>query len=256
MAKVFITGATSGLGEGLARHYAGPHTTLGISGRRASLLGRLATELTDRGAVVHVYEADVADSARMRNVSAEFVDAAGGIDVVVANAGVALRRPTIDADVEATAQLFATNVIGVSNTVLSFLPAMLRARAGTLVAVGSIAGFRGLPGHAAYSASKAAVQTFMDALRMELRDSGVHAMTLCPGFVRTPMTARNEHRMPFLLDLDEAVVTMAAAIVRRETTFSFPWPMRVLKEVMKRTPESLLPKLVPSGRRTRRASEP
>src|SRR5882724_3234771 len=221
--RVFITGASSGLGAELARHYAQPGAVLGLCARRVPLLAELAEAVTGRGARAIVYAADVTDTAGMHRLAAEFVRDANGVDVVVANAGIGVGHGTLLGESEPIAELMRVNVIGVTNTVVPFVPAMLQQRSGTLVAVSSVAGLRGLPGRAAYSASKAAVITFMDALRLDLHGSGVHAMTLCPGFVRTPLTADLPGKLPFLISVEEAAEQMTGAIEHRAKTFVFPW---------------------------------
>lgn len=238
--RVLITGASSGLGEGLALHYARPGAIVGIVARRAPALEVLADTLRDRGARALIYPADVTDTKAMRAVAHGFADEARGVDLVIANAGVAMRGPVRESDPSAVADLFAINVAGVTNTLMPFVPIMTAQRGGVLCAVSSVAGHRGLPGRAAYSASKAAVITFVDALRMELAGTGVHAMTLCPGFVRTPMTDVLEERLPFLLERDDAVVCMVHAIEKRVGTYTFPWQMRVLHRVLEHAPEWLV----------------
>jgi short-subunit dehydrogenase len=136
-------------------------------------------------------------------------------------------------------------VIGVTNVIVPFLPVLLRQNSGTLVAVGSVAGYRGLPGRAAYSASKAAILTFMDALRMQLVDTKVHAMTLCPGFVRTPLTARLGRELPFLMEVEEAARLMARAIEARKKTYVLPWQMGLLRHLLAHAPEWLVRRVAP-----------
>jgi short-subunit dehydrogenase len=247
MQRVFITGASSGLGAGLARHYAKPGATLGLVARRAALLDDVAKELRAAGATVHVHVGDVVDTAAMRAASERFVSEAGGVDLVVANAGVGIRDALREGNSEEVAQLMQINVIGVTNTLIPFVPVMLAQRAGVLCAISSVAGHRALPGRAAYSASKKAVTTFMDGLRMDLHGSGVHAMTICPGFVHTPLTEGTQGMM-FAVDCDVAVRTMADAIEARRSTFTFPWQMNLLKEVMTRAPEWLVRRLAPAPR--------
>ncbi len=244
MQRIFITGASSGLGAGLTRHYAKPGATLGLVARRTTLLADLAAELRESGATVHVLPADVADTSAMRVVIERFLADAGGIDLVIANAGVGIRSALHEGNAEEVARLMQINVIGVTNTVVPFVPTMIEQRAGVLCAIASMAGHRAMPGRVAYSASKKAVITFMDGLRMDLHGSGVHAMTICPGFVRTPMIDGVEGTM-FLVELDDAVRAMAEAIEARRDTFTFPWQMNLLKEVMTRAPESWVRRLAP-----------
>jgi len=246
--RVFVTGASSGIGEALARCYADSGACIGLLARRHELLASLAAELERRGAAVHVYAVDVTDSDAVRRAGTDFVERAGGVDRVIANAGVGIRDSLHVGDAEAVARLMAVNVVGVTNTIVPFVPVMLRQGTGTLVAMSSMAGHRGLPGRAAYSASKAAVITFMDALRMQLQGTGVHAMTLCPGFVRTPMTDTLGRKLPFLLEVDEAARLMTRAIEARKSTYTLPWQMDLLRHVMVRAPEWLLRRLAPAPR--------
>jgi short-subunit dehydrogenase len=244
MRRIFITGASSGLGDGLARRLAGANVTLGLVARRKEVLGRLAEELRGVGATVHDYAADVADTSEMKRIASAFVASAGGVDLVVANAGV--RQSGRHADqVTELAKLLQVNVIGVTNTIVPFVPAMVAQRSGVLVAIASVAGFRALPGRTGYSTSKAAVITFMDGLRMELAGTGVHAFAVCPGFIATPMTASITHRAPFMLTVDQAVDEILRALERRPKRWIFPWQMRVLVPLLRLAPEWLVTRLSP-----------
>jgi short-subunit dehydrogenase len=246
--RTFITGASSGLGEALALHYGRSGATIGLLARRAALLEQLGERLRNAGATVQIYAADVSDTDGVRQAAVDFVGRAGGGDLVIANAGVGGPDALLTGDPESVARLMRINVIGVTNTIVPFVPVMRRQGSGTLVAMSSMAGHRGLPWNTAYSASKAAVIAFMDGLRMQLAGTGVHAMTLCPGFVRTPMTAELRHWLPFLLDTDAAVPLMTRAIDRRERTYSFPWQMRLVRRVMLRAPEWLVRRVAAAAR--------
>jgi short-subunit dehydrogenase len=247
MKRIFITGASSGMGAGLAKHYGTRGTTVGLVARRAPLLDELAGELRAAGATVHVYPADVADTAAMGKAIGAFLAAAGGADLVVANAGVGIKSALLEGNAEDVAQLMRVNVIGVTNTVVPFVPALVKQGSGILCAISSMAGHRALPGRVAYSASKKAVTTFMDGLRMDLHGTGVHAMTICPGFVKTPMTT-GLSSMPFVIEQDEAVAAMTSAIAHRRSTFTFPWQMNLLKEVITRAPEWVVRRTAPKAR--------
>jgi short-subunit dehydrogenase len=246
--KIFITGASSGLGEGLARHYARPGAIIGLCARREALLAELARTIEAAGARAVVHAVDVSDTAQMQNAAAAFAAASGGIDLVIANAGIGIPSETLAGKSEPIAKLMRVNVIGVTNTIVPFVPIMVQQGSGTLVAVSSVAGHRGLPGRAAYSASKAAVITFMDALRLDLHGTNVHAMTLCPGFVHTPLTRSLPGKLPFVITTDEAVKLMTGAIDRRARTFTFPWQMRIMSALMKVVPEAMLRRMSPPAR--------
>ena len=245
--RLFVTGAGSGLGEGLADHYARSGAHLGIVGRRESLLRERAEEWVARGARVEVYAGDVADTEFVARTASEFVAAAGGVDLVFANAGVGIANRVLEGESREIAWLMNVNVIGVTNTIVPFVPHMVTQGSGVLCAVGSMAGHQPLPGRAAYSASKACVKTFMSSLRMDLHGTGVHAMTLCPGFVDTPLTVDNPGMM-FVIDVPKAVEYMVRAIEARKRTYTFPWQMNALKEVMARAPEWLIRRLAPAAR--------
>jgi short-subunit dehydrogenase len=247
MKRIFITGASSGIGAALAKHYGTSGTTVGLVARRAAVLDDLARDLRAQGATVGVYPADVADTRAMGEAIRRFVSEAGGVDLVIANAGVGIRSALLEGNAEDVAKLMQVNVIGVTNTVVPFIPLMVKQGSGVLCAVSSMAGHRALPGRVAYSSSKKAVTTFMDGLRMDLHGSGVHAMTICPGFVKTPMTEGMKN-MPFLVELDDAVIAMTGAIAARKDTFTFPWQMNMLKEVLTRAPEWFVRRTAPKAR--------
>jgi short-subunit dehydrogenase len=249
MKNTFITGASSGLGRGLALELASPGARIGVAARRAELLEELVGEIEQRGAEAKAFVLDVTDLRATQSTAQAYLAWAGRIDCVIANAGIGESSRRAPDRAERVAEVFAVNTVGVTNTLLSFLPAMKEQRSGTLVAMGSFAGFRAVPGSASYSASKAAVYTFVEALRMELLGSGVHAMTICPGFVRTPMTDKNHFTMPFLMEPDDAARLMLRAIARQDDVYTFPWQWRLLAKVVKLVPEWAIVRFAP--RKTR-----
>ena len=235
---VFLTGASSGLGEALARHYAKQGATLGLVARRQSELDRVAAALAP--ATVATYAADVRDADAMAAAGRDFVSRHGVPDIVVANAGVSRGTLADHAeDLRAFRDVFDTNVLGIVHTFHPFIAPMRAAKHGTLVGIASVAGFRGLPGAAAYSASKAAAITLLESLRVELRGSGVSVVTIAPGYVATPMTERNPYRMPFLMPPDRAAASMARAIARRKRFHVMPWPMALVGRVLRMLPRPL-----------------
>ena len=250
--KIFLTGASSGLGEALARHYAATGATLGLFARREAELARVAASVAP--ATVVTYPGDVRDATALARAGADFTARFGVPDVVIGNAGISRGTLTQEAgDMAAFRSVFETNVQGLVQTFQPFLAAMTAARHGVLVGVASVAGFRGLPGSGAYSASKAAAITYLESLRVELRGSGVAVVTICPGFIRTPMTAHNPYRMPFLLDADKAARLIARAISRRRRFYVLPWQMRVAGRALKLLPRPLYEwAFFRSGRKPRR----
>lgn len=187
-----------------------------------------------------IFEGDVRDARAIADAAREFIGRFGLPSIVVANAGIS--RGTLTGhpeDLPAFRAVMDTNVLGIVNTFDPFVPAMREARAGTLVGIASIAGFRGLPGAGAYSASKAAAIAYLESLRLELRDGGVAVVTVCPGYIATPMTARNPYRMPFLTDADEAARLIARAIERRRRFYVLPWPMAIVGRLLRMLPRPL-----------------
>jgi short-subunit dehydrogenase len=235
--RVFITGASSGIGAALARHYAARGATLGLVARRAEALAAVAETLSPACAC---YAADVTDAAAMHAAAQDFIARHGLPDVVIANAGISVGTSPEDGDdIAVLARVLATNVVGLAATFQPFVAPMRAARSGTLVGVASVAGFRGLPGAAAYSSSKAGAITWLESLRTELHGSGVRVVTLCPGYVDTPMTRVNRYRMPFLLPADEAARRFARVIDRGRRFAVVPWPMWLASLVLRALPRPL-----------------
>jgi short-subunit dehydrogenase len=191
---------------------------------------------------VLTYPADVRDRERMAEVGRAFIADAGGITLAIANAGVSHGDRLRDGDAGLPAETIGVNVMGVMHTLQPLIPTMIEQGHGHLVAMGSMAGFRGMPGKGAYCASKAAVKTLMDAWRVNLRKHGVRVTTLCPGWVVSELTANNPYRMPFMLDTDTAARKMMRGIERGAATFVMPWQMRMVLPLIKMWPERLLPR--------------
>jgi short-subunit dehydrogenase len=171
-------------------------------------------------------------------------------DVVIANAGISGGTLSEEfSDVEAFEQILRTNVLGVVNTFQPFMKGMLGENRGTFVGVSSIAGVRGLPGSGAYSASKAALTTYLESLRVELHDSGVNVLTVCPGYIKTPMTDVNQFHMPFLMNSDDAADSIIQAIKRNKATHVMPWQMKLVASCMKWLPRVVYDRLASTAPR-------
>jgi len=232
--RIVITGASSGIGEALARHYAGPGTVIGLMARRLEPMQALASSLPGR---FEIYALDVADGVAMERAAREFCSRHGAPDLVIANAGVSIGTHGDDpADVEKLRRVLEINVVGLAATLAAFAPAMRAERRGTLCGIASVAGFRGLPGAGAYSASKAAAIAWLEALRVELVGSGVSVVTICPGYIDTPMTRVNRYRMPFLLPAGEAARRIARAIAARRRLVVIPWQMALVSVLLRLAP--------------------
>jgi len=187
-----------------------------------------------------VYEGDVRDAAVLQRAAADFIARAGVPDIVIANAGISRGTVTDFADdLPAFRAVLDTNVLGIVHTFHPFVAAMRERGRGALVGIASVAGFRGLPGSGAYSASKAAAIAYLESLRVELAGSGVAVVTVCPGYVATPMTERNPYRMPFLLDADKAARLIERAIARRTRFYVLPWPMALVGRALRLLPRPL-----------------
>jgi short-subunit dehydrogenase len=235
--RVFITGASSGIGAALARYYASQGAVIGLVARRADQLQSLAASLEVKTAV---YALDVRDAAALQAAASDFIACFGVPDVVIANAGVS--RGTLTEhpeDLAAFQAVFDINVMGMVHTFHPFIQPMKVAGKGSLVGIASVAGMRGLPGSGAYSASKAAAISYLESLRVELLETGINVTTICPGFIRTPMTDVNDYPMPFMLDVDVAVKKMACMIDQKRRYVLLPWQMAIIGRLMRWLPAGL-----------------
>ena len=238
--KVLITGASSGIGHALALELAEPGTLFALVARRKDRLDALKVELEGQGATALVFAVDVRDSAAMGEVARQFIDAGDGPMLAVANSGISKGDALHKGDPQPMNEVFTVNVLGAINTLAPLIPHMMERREGHLAVVGSVAGFRGLPGKGAYCASKAAVKTLMDAYRPALRAYGIKVTTIAPGWVVSEMTADNSFRMPFLMDTDRAARIIADALARGKRNCVFPWQMRLALPLIRRLPDWIL----------------
>jgi short-subunit dehydrogenase len=235
--KVFITGASSGIGAALAKHYASQGATLGLVARRGELLQELASRLD---VPVATYALDVRNADALSQAAQDFIERFGVPDIVIANAGVS--RGTLTENKENSAAVRAImdiNLFGMVHTFQPFIAAMRQVGKGSLVGIASVAGIRGLPGAGAYSASKAAVISYLESLRVEMAPSGIHVITIAPGYIRTPMTDVNTYKMPFFMEADVAAAKFAKAITNKRRFVVIPWQMGCLMRLMRFIPPFL-----------------
>ncbi|MFE8601910.1 SDR family NAD(P)-dependent oxidoreductase [Archangium violaceum] len=243
-----VTGASSGLGRGLALWFARRGVKVYAAARRRENLEALANEARAANASVEPVELDVADAdntlARIRELDA----ACGGLDLIIANAGFGQETSGKRIKWDTVKKVIDVNVTGAAATLSAVLPQMVERKRGHVVGVASLAAFRGLPRNAAYSASKAFLHIFMESLRVDLRGTGVNVTCIYPGFVKSEMTAQNKFQMPFLLETEEAVERMAKAIVRGDAQYAFPWQMASVMGLLKHLPNAIFDTAMRKGR--------
>jgi short-subunit dehydrogenase len=245
--KVFLTGASSGIGEALARLYAGRGATLGLVARRGDLLQSLKSSLpvaTENSAC------DVRDLQAVKAAASDFIGRHGVPDLVIGNAGVSFGTLTeYEEDVAAFREILEINVMGLVNTFHPFVKPMRERGAGTLAGIASVAGFRGLPGAAGYSASKAAAIRYLEALRVEMHGSGVKVSTVCPGFIRTAMTAKNPYPMPFILEVNDAARRIARVVDSGNSFAVVPWQLAIVGRILAMLPNPVFDRLMARRKR-------
>lgn len=225
---VMITGASSGIGRGLALEIARRGAKLGLVARRVEVIEEVVREIESAKGTAVALPADVqavdAVSAAADSLRASF----GPIDVLIANAGIGPTRDAANFSAAEVSDVMNVNIIGASNSVAAVIPQMVARASGQLVAISSLAAYRGLPRSAAYCASKAAVSAFFESLRLDLGPRGIDVTIIHPGFIRTPLTGGRAAQMPYLMELDDAVGKMVRAIEKRRKQYSFPWQLATI----------------------------
>jgi short-subunit dehydrogenase len=253
----FITGASSGIGQALAARYYQAGYRLALSARRAGEIEAWAVAQGMDPGRVEVYGADVAQVDSIVAAAQQCIERQGLPDVVIANAGISVGMDTSEReDLDVMAQTFAINNIGLAATFHSFVAPMRQRGSGRLVGIASVAAIRGLPGHGAYCASKAGVVSYCESLRTELRASGVKVVTVCPGYVATPLTQGNRYGMPFLLQPAEFAERAYRSIEAGSSYRVIPWQMGVVAKLLRIVPNSLYDRAVQGrGRKKRRGEQ-
>ena len=238
--NVFITGASSGIGEYVAYEYAKQGATIGLAARRKKALEKVSAKCEELGGKPIVYEVDVSNQSDTKNAIDDFITKSGGIDIVIANAGISGKVDLDNGDSTEINRMLSTNILGVTNTVIPTLPTMIKQQSGRVVVISSIAGFRGLPGRSGYSASKAAVRFMANSWRSSFAKNGISFTTICPGFIDTDMTNKHKYHMPFLMNVDIFAKKMVNAIEKKKKTYIVPWQWRFAIPLIKAVPEWLL----------------
>ena len=239
--NVFITGASSGIGEYVAYEYAKQGATIGLAARRKERLEKVFAKCEELGGKPIIYEIDVCNQSETKTAIVNFISESGGIDIVIANAGISGNVELKNGNSDEINRMLSTNILGVTNTVLPAIPTMIKKKSGgRIVVVSSIAGFRGLPRRSGYSASKSAVRFMANSWRSSFVNDGISFTTICPGFIDTDMTNSHKYNMPFLMDVDVFAKKMVNAIKKKKKTYVAPWQWRFVIPLIKIVPEWFL----------------
>ena len=253
---VFITGASSGIGQALAARFHRAGYRLALVARRANEVAHWASGQGFDAASWAVYGADVRDVEAIAAAGQACIQAQGVPDVVIANAGISVGMDTAErADLEVMRATYETNNLGLAATFHPFVAAMRARKSGTLVGIASVAGIRGLPGHGAYSSSKAAVIAYCESLRGELRPFGVKVVTILPGYIDTPLTKGNRYSMPFLMSAEAFADRAYAAIVAGVRYRVIPWQMAIVARLLRALPNAVFDRLLAGRPRKHRQGE-
>jgi len=223
---VFLTGASSGIGEALAVALARKGAVLGLVARRAELLEELKAKCEEVGGKAIALPCDVTDPAALEKAAEAFRNEFGHIDIAVANAGIGGNNAeTRDFEPAAVKKVIDINLLGAVNMIHAVLPSMKERKSGHLVAISSLAGFRGLPKSAAYCASKAGMTAFFESVRLDVARHGIDVTIIQPGFIKTPLTDGRTHKMPYLMELDDAIPLFISAVEKKKKFAAFPWQL-------------------------------
>jgi short-subunit dehydrogenase len=223
-----ITGASSGIGRGLALEIAARGGHLGLVARREDLLSEIVDEARKRNVKAVAATADVRDAKAVREAADRFRKELGPIDILIANAGIGTSDHAVSLTPEHAANVIGINVLGAVNSVAAVLPEMVERKQGRLVAISSLAAYRGLAKSAAYCASKAALSAYFESLRIDLRHTGVGVTIIHPGFIKTDLTAGREAKMPYLMELEVGVKKIVSAIEKEKKIYAFPWQLATI----------------------------
>lgn len=236
MKKVFITGASSGIGKALALAYAKRGYSVGLTARREDILQDVAQACEKLGGTPFVYRLDVQDAEKCKSVADQFMADAGSIDIAIANAGIGGDDGLFSGDSNQINTILSTNILGVTNTLIPFIPAMKAQNSGALVCISSVASFMPLPFHGGYSSSKIAIRMILDSWRPTLQKYMIKTVSICPGFVDTPIVKGPARRFP-MKSAEDAAEQFLKVIDLGYSTYIYPWPYRILVLIVKLTPE-------------------
>lgn len=226
---VLLTGASSGIGAEMAVQMAAKGARIGLLARRESELEEVAEKVRSAGGEAIVLPCDVTNRGDVRAAAETLRQEFGEIDILIANAGIGgNNRETREIQPEAVAKVIEINLLGAVYSVAAVLPEMLERGSGHLVAVSSLAGYRGLPKSAAYSGSKAGVTAFFESLRLDFGHRGIDVSVIAPGFIKTPLTSGRKNKLPFLLETGDGASRILRAIEKKKAFYAFPWQLATI----------------------------
>ncbi len=237
--NIFLTGASSGIGYALAKKIAGEKCSIALAARRKDILDNLADKLKDTGSKIITFSCDVTDKENVRNTINEIESTLGSIDLAILNSGASSRSPADNFNSNDAKKIFDVNVIGLVNCIECLLPYFTKRKRGIIAAVSSLADGRGFPKSGLYCGSKAAATLILESLRIELRKYNIKVLTIKPGFVKTPMTAKNDFKMPFLMDVDKAAEIIIKGIKKEKRIIQFPLPTAVGAKILRILPDRI-----------------
>ena len=236
---VLLTGASSGIGYSLAKLLPKENCSLALISRRKNILDELVAELKSGGLKILSYKCDVGNIDDVRNTFKQVKKDFGKIDIAILNAGASHRADVKEYSAEIAKEIFNANTFGIVNCVEQLLPQFIQRKEGMIVGVSSLAEARGFPKSGFYNASKSAASLLLESLRIELKPYKVKVITVKPGFVRTPMTDKNEFHMPFLMDVDKAAKIIIDGIKEEKPIIQFPLPTVIGSKIVKFMPDWL-----------------
>ena len=244
--NIFITGTSSGIGESLAYYYSQKGYTIGITARRNDRLQTVADKCIELGGKPIVYNIDVSDKEKCKDAAKDFMSTNKSIDIVIANAGVGGDDNILSGDPSEINRILKINLLGVTNSVIPFIPKMKEQHSGRIAIISSIASFRGLPHHGGYSASKAALRNLTESWNYTLKPYGISLTTIFPGYIDTEMTKDHKFKMPFLMHSDKASRIIANSIQQKKRKLILPWQWKFIIPIFCILPRFLIYRFTPN----------
>ncbi len=237
--NILVTGASSGIGYSLVKKLAAEKCNLALAARREEILDELAGQLKNTGSKIIAFPCDVTIKEEVKRTIDEIVNQFGSIDLAILNSGVSTRSPINFYNSDDAKKIFDVNVIGLVNCLEALLPYYIKNRKGIIAGVSSLADGRGFPKSGFYCASKAAASLILESVRIELAEHNVKVITVKPGFVKTPMTGKNDFKMPFLMDVEKAAQIIMDGIKKEKRIIQFPLPTVLGAKILKMLPDSI-----------------